>query len=167
MATINLSILGPIQVRRSGRPVTLKAAKARALLAYLAITGGFRSRPQLMERRWSNSDVRAARKNLRNHLSLIRRALEDEALLVEADTVGLSEKISTDVSRFEMGLEAHLRNRETSAAELQRLLELWRGPLLENLRLSEAADFELWQIRHLRSSFQPPITSWVISSTSY
>ena len=76
---LDISLLGPFDVRLDGQPVTNFASdKMRALLAYLA------ARPDRPHRRealagllWPESPERAARASLRNILPRLRRLLGD------------------------------------------------------------------------------------------
>lgn len=94
-----LNVLGGFSLRDTDRqPIELKARKSRQLLAYLAIPSGqTRSREQLAALLWSDRQEEQARGSLRTALSGIRRAIGDEALIVEHDTVRLrSNYINTD-----------------------------------------------------------------------
>ena len=79
MAHLHLSLLGPFQVRRDGKPVTdFKSDKVRALLAYLVVeAGGPHSRETLAGLLWPDWPDREARSNLRYTLSALRRAIGD------------------------------------------------------------------------------------------
>jgi len=88
-----LKVLGGLDLRDTdGQPIELKARKSRQLLAYLAIPSGqVRSREQLASLLWSDRQDEQARGSLRTALSGIRRAVGDDALVVEHDTVRLRE----------------------------------------------------------------------------
>lgn len=91
--TARLHVLGGIDLRDTdGQPIELKARKSRQLLAYLAVPPGqIRSRDQLASLLWSDRQDEQARGSLRTALSGIRRAIGDDALIVEQDTVRLRE----------------------------------------------------------------------------
>lgn len=86
-----LHVLGGIDLRDVyGHPIELKARKSRQLLAYLAVPSGqIRSREQLASLLWNDRQDEQARGSLRTALSGIRRAIGDDALIVEHDTVRL------------------------------------------------------------------------------
>lgn len=86
-----LHVLGGIDLRDSeGKQIELKARKSRQLLAYLAVPSDqIRSREQLASLLWSDRQEEQARGSLRTALSGIRRAIGNDALIVEQDTVSL------------------------------------------------------------------------------
>jgi DNA-binding SARP family transcriptional activator/tetratricopeptide (TPR) repeat protein len=140
MATIRLSFLGPAQFSRDEQPVELKAAKAVALLAYLAVAGP-QNRERLVDLLWPDSDPGAARQNLRNRLWSIRKALGEEALAADDYRLALSETVWVDLHAFEQTAAAP---QEASPEQLQAALGHWRGPLLDGLQLLDAPELELW-----------------------
>lgn len=89
--SVTLNVLGGFSLRDyDGQPIELKARKSRQLLAYLAVPSGqTRSREQLAALLWSDRQEEQARGSLRTALSGIRRAVGDNALIVEHDTVSL------------------------------------------------------------------------------
>jgi hypothetical protein len=73
---LRVSVLGGLDVAVGGLPlVGLASAKARALLAYLAVTGAAHSRSALAGLLWSDLPEETARTNLRLVLTKLRRAL--------------------------------------------------------------------------------------------
>lgn len=86
-----LQVLGGFSLHdAAGHPIELKARKSRLLLAYIAVPSGQpRSREQLAALLWSDRQEEQARGSLRTALSGIRRALGDDCLILEHDTVGL------------------------------------------------------------------------------
>ncbi|MEM7537484.1 MAG: AAA family ATPase [Chloroflexota bacterium] len=141
---ITLSLLGSPQIHVDGNAVPFTVAKGYALLAYLALSETPQSRTFLMNLLWAKSDPVAGRKNLRNHLSLIRKALGEEALVIEDDLVCLSNEVTTDVLQFASGLTTQLQQAHIDPDRTASLIAHWRGPLLDTLRLHDAPDFELW-----------------------
>ncbi len=134
---------------RGGQDVELKIGKAQALLAYLAVTGEAQAREHLLDLLWAESHPDAARKNLRNILWRMRRQLGDDILVAEDDWVLLSSGVLTDVARFESQIHDALNianhpGIRPEDSQLESTLDLWRGPLLDGLKLSDAPDFELW-----------------------
>lgn len=139
MSAIQLFFLGPAQMRREGHPPGLRAAKAVALLAYLAVTGTSQRREHLVDLLWPESLPSAARKNLRNTLWTIRKALGEGVLSYpDAEAVTLSDAIWVDVHTFETAAE------DPAGVGLGDAIELYRAPLLEGFALPDAADFEVW-----------------------
>jgi DNA-binding SARP family transcriptional activator len=140
--TIRLRLLGPPLIDCNEQPVTLTAAKALALLTYLAAQPQPQSRERLLALLWPESSEEAARKNLRNTLWQIRTALGD-AVIQGEQRLAIHEDVWIDLRVF---LRAHDEATRTngSRAGYQTMLRLWRGPLLEGLTLHEAPEFELW-----------------------
>ncbi|GAB4533560.1 MAG: AAA family ATPase [Anaerolineae bacterium] len=137
-------LLGPAQFIRNGQPVELSAAKAVALLAYLAVRGAPQTREHLTDLLWPDSPPDAARKNLRNILWTIRKTLGEDVLSQpDADRLALSDAVWVDVQVFEREV-ATLTMTAPADDQLQSTIELYRAPLLDSLVLSEAPDFEIW-----------------------
>ncbi|MCB0044496.1 MAG: AAA family ATPase [Caldilineaceae bacterium] len=143
MLPTRFHFLGPVRLQRQDTPVNLTIAKAQALLACLALSGTPLSREQLIALLWPESHPEAARKNLRNTLWQIRRAFDDESLISGDETLTLSPAVGIDVIDFEAALTDALDRKDTSDAQLKNALSLRRGPLLQDLSLLGAPDFEL------------------------
>jgi len=133
MSIIKLLLLGPAELGLNGQPVDLKSAKAMALLAYLAVTGGPQSRDHLVDLLWPDSLPEAARKNLRNTLWHIRKQLGDDVFTADADWIALAPAVELDLREFEQ-----------ARPTLPAALNLYRGPLLDGVAVADAPDFELW-----------------------
>lgn len=120
-----LRVLGGFELRDgNGRPIELKARKSRQLLAYLAIPSDqTRTREQLAALLWSDRQDEQARGSLRTALSGIRRAIGDDALIVENDTVKLrSGYLDTDYDELKRPLETD--------ANISKLDDFYSGELL-------------------------------------
>ena len=140
-ARVNLYLLGPPRLQHEDKEISLPYQKAEALLAYLAVTSRRHSREQLATLFWENSDETRARNNLRTALCALRKNLPPDVLLTEQQFVAIrSEAVWTDV--------AHLRSvTKTDHPELdqiQRALELWRGPFLDGLSIPDTPVFHDW-----------------------
>ena len=143
MSALRLSFLGPSQFKREAESIELNNTKAVALLGYLAVTGAAQRRDHLIDLLWPDSLPDAARKNLRNTLWTIRKALGDELLLTETDRLSLSDTVWLDTRAFELAVQS-LPETGVAIENLHQALELYRGPLLGGLSLTDAPDFELW-----------------------
>jgi len=120
-----LNVLGGFSLRdNNDQPIELKARKSRQLLAYLAIPSGqTRSREQLAALLWSDRQEEQARGSLRTALSGIRRAIGDDALIVEHDTIRLrSGYLDTDYENLK-----RLSENETHISKLD---DLYAGEFL-------------------------------------
>ncbi|HEX9118696.1 MAG TPA: BTAD domain-containing putative transcriptional regulator, partial [Anaerolineae bacterium] len=136
--TVELCFLGVPQIRKDGQTVEIKSAKAIALLAYLAVTDRPQPRERIMALLWGESAEEAARKNLRNTLWTIRRELGDELVASGDDRLGLARSTWTDVRSFAEAAS------QVSSDGLATVMGLYRGPLLDGVKLVEAPDFEVW-----------------------
>jgi DNA-binding SARP family transcriptional activator/ATP/maltotriose-dependent transcriptional regulator MalT len=145
MSRLRLLFLGPVQLMRDGQPVELSAAKAIALLAYLASQDQPQTREHVTDLLWPESLPDAARKNLRNTLWAVRKALGEEVLVQpDVDYLLLSDAVWVDVRAFEADLRVLSGTEAPDISQLQAAIGLYRAPLLEGLTLSEAPDFEIW-----------------------
>ncbi len=109
-----------------GRPVELPAdARARELLARLALSPGPHPRSALAGRLRPDVPEESARKTLRNALYELRRALgpaAGDALVVTGQRVGLSDSVRVDVREF---------RRCIAGGELEAAADAGRGELLD------------------------------------
>src|SRR5512142_2691020 len=133
MASPHLFLLGAPKFELNRKPVTLGAAKAVALLGYLAATGEPQSRERLLGLLWAESSEEAARKNLRNTLWSIRKALGEEVVAGAEDRLELGSDVWVDA-----------RALESNGNAARSALDLYRGPFLDGLELADAPEFEIW-----------------------
>jgi DNA-binding SARP family transcriptional activator len=158
------AVLGPLEVRRSGRPVPLRAGKQRVLLADLLVERGkVLSVDRLVQDLWQESPPFGARHALEAHASRLRGALGDAATLV-AQPPGYVLEVdpqSIDAARFEQLLGEARDARATDPARAAELaadaLALWRGPALADFAFEPFAQAEIarleelrWEARHLQ-----------------
>ena len=114
--------------------------KAQALLAYLAMAPGHRhSRDKLATLLWPATGDEHARQSLRQAFVTLRRVLGTHAILVadHQDVALEGDCLDIDVVRFEALMT------ENSAAALAAAAALYRGDLLEGIRVKEPP-FEEW-----------------------
>src|SRR5262249_55425701 len=150
MARMNLVLLGGFEARStSGQRLRVVRAKAKALVSYLALhpERGV-ARDKLAALLWPEFPENDARHSLRQTLFTLRSSGLD-AVATDPDTVTLpSGAVATDVDTFQ-----RLIARGSSAA-LSEAVELYRGDLLEGLRVSEVT-FDDWLLGH-RERVRPP-----------
>lgn len=145
MSAVSLRVLGGFELTLGPDvPVHLSTRKAQALLAYLAIRPGHaHPRDKLAALLWGDVPDVQARASLRQTLSLIGKALDDApapCLLTEARTIAVAPgAIEVDVVRFEATVT------EGTPEALERAAQLYRGDLLDDLVLDEAA-FDTWLV---------------------
>jgi TolB-like protein/Tfp pilus assembly protein PilF len=146
VAPFRLKLLGGFEARRvDGSAIGISAKKSRALLAYLALTGGrTHQRGKLADLLWSDRGDKQARDSLRQALAELRDALADvhpAALTTDHDLVSLAPAaVDVDALRF-----AELAGRD-SAEELRCAAALYDGDLLDSVDVHDAT-FEDWLSR--------------------
>src|ERR1700734_3130498 len=95
-----LGVLGPLQVRQDGAPVTIPGAKPRAILTMLGLhDGSVVSADTLVELLWGEDPPRTAAKALQTHISSLRRTLGDGFVLTQGAGWTLAES-EVDASRY-------------------------------------------------------------------
>lgn len=158
-------LLGPPRIERAGSAASLKYNRARGLLAYLALEPGFHTRDSLAELFWPNEPTAQGRDKLKRMLFELREALGDHCIEGDRYVVRLA-PISTvwvDAIAFEAdtdpviplpngaagptaGTEADpaVQSWQDALDRCARAVELYRGPLLQGLRIDDTPDFEIW-----------------------
>src|SRR5580693_314096 len=85
--SVELGVLGPLQVRQDGASVAIPGAKPRAILTMLGLhhgsSGAVVSADTLLALLWGDDPPRTAAKALQTHISSLRRALGDGVVLTE------------------------------------------------------------------------------------
>ncbi len=164
MGRLNASLLGGFAVSRDEQAITgFRSDKARALLAYLLVEGDRpHRRESLAALLWPDQPEAAALVNLRQTLTRLRRAIEDDTqptpvVLVTPQTVQLNPAADVwlDVAHVQARLAACARHRHPSpdrcracAERLEQVAELYRGPFLAGLTVEGSAAFETWLMLH-------------------
>jgi DNA-binding SARP family transcriptional activator len=155
-------VLGPVEVRVDGRPVSAGGARQRAVLAVLALAGGrVVSAEELGEAVWGDDAVNRSKGTLQVYVSNLRNVLGPagrEALRSRPPGYLLDPAIVTvDVVRFEELLAAARSRRvddPTGAARLLReALALWRDDApASDLAETLALDPRRWRLEELRAA---------------
>jgi len=142
---LQLLVLGELSVIRAGTPFALPQSKrARALLAYLALTGRRHRRERLCAMFWQlPDDPRAA---LRWSLSRLRPLVdtpERARIVADRDTVGFDrDGTEIDLTALRSAVAAGL-----GALPTERMIALaaaCRGQFLEGLELPDCPEFQAW-----------------------
>jgi len=159
MSQLALYLLGSPRLERGGVPLELKYHKNLALIAYLAMTGmdqGAEShtREALVTLLWPELEPSRARSGLRRNLSVLRKALGDQWLVVDRELVGLDPTADVwfDVAQFRGRLrfaQAHGHPQADGCPEclstLAEAVELYRGDFLAGFSLRDSPNFDDWQ----------------------
>jgi len=142
MPPLQLSLLGVLRVRLDEKQVThFYSTKVQALLAYLAVESD-RPHPRatLSGLLWPESPQTDANRSLRQALFQLNRIVDNprtQVIVASRQTV-----------QFRAGSQAWLDTDEFRACletgQLERAVELYRGPFLEGFAVADAADFEAW-----------------------
>lgn len=162
---MEVRVLGPLEVRHDGSPVSLRGSKPRQLLVLLAMRA---NRPvsseQLIEELWEGEPPPSAATALRVHIAKLRRALEpDRGASIPSGRLPAgpngyllrAEPDELDAQRFErlvvLGRDANAAGDLRSAvALLTQALDLWHGPALVDARDLSAARAEIARLEELR-----------------
>ena len=147
--TLNVHLLGPVEVICGEHPVGLGGSKPRALLAMLALdTGSTVSTDRLIDGLWGDEPPATAAKLVQVYVSHLRKAL----LAAGADGV-----IATHGHGYELAVDRS----QVDATRFERLLaqgaardalELWRGSPLANVSLEPFAGPEIRRLTELRAA---------------
>ena len=154
-------ILGPLRASAGEQPVELGGPKPRRLLAMLLLNDGeVVSADRLIEAVWEHEPPARAEATLRSHVANLRRSLTTAGLdgLLLTRSPGYRLEVApehVDATRFERlvaeGRAALERTDARQAArQLREALELWRGPVLQDLdapRFAEAVAARLDELR--------------------
>ena len=129
----SLSLLGRFELSGPDGVVDLPSKKLAALLAYLVCTAPRSQRRETQSALlWGSHYDAQAKQNLRQALFRLRKVLGQDALAGEGEVVSLNPAaVLSDVSRFEALV------RDGSRDALRAAAELYRGPLLDDVAVSE------------------------------
>jgi peptide/nickel transport system substrate-binding protein len=154
---VEITVLGPLEVRLDGRVVALGGPKPRALLAMLALHGNeVVSRDRLIEALWGDRPPVSVDQSLDTYVSRLRRALGKERLSRRAGgyvlSVGPNE---LDLYRFEALVQEARRasvagDVRQAARLLSEALALWSGPALTDVLYEPFASGEAARLEEKR-----------------
>jgi DNA-binding SARP family transcriptional activator len=148
ITSVEFGILGPLEVRRSGRAVPLGGPRQRAVLALLLLEANrVVSMDRLAEDVWGGDPPQGWARTLQTYVFHLRRTLEpdrlpgagggvlvtiDRSYLLRVDRGHLDAALFQD--GFTAGRAALEAGRHAPAAEtLRKALDLWRSPALADL----------------------------------
>ena len=169
MKNLRITLLGAFEIGLNGKPAQgFDSDKTRALLAYLVIEADQpHRRDYLAEMLWPGKPEGEARKNLKQALANMRKAIGDRAssspfLLASRKEIRFNGDSYSwiDVKEFgklldDVNSHTHqsLTSCDTCTAWLKQAVELYRGDYLEQFYLSDSAAFEEW-VTAKREGFQ-------------
>lgn len=177
MSDLSLRLFGGFTaVSQNGNTPHFATDKARALLAYLALTADRPLRREALAGLfWPEQPEALARQNLRQTLSRLRKALDqeqpglgDRVLVVERETVALQGRfVACDAASFGehvAGVAAHphaaLVECSACLVRLETAVTLYRqGDFLAGLSLADAPSFEEWLLLQREQLYQQQLTA--------
>jgi DNA-binding SARP family transcriptional activator len=155
--TVELRVLGPLEVVRDESPVAIGGPRQRALLALLlARAGAVVSRDRLVDELWDDAPPPSAVNVLQTYVSHLRKALPPGRLVTRPPGYVLEvEPGELDLHSFERLAEEGTRaladgDAQTAFERLSTALGLWRGPALGNVTESAFARVEAARLEELR-----------------
>jgi DNA-binding SARP family transcriptional activator len=146
-------ILGPLEVVGDDGPVVLGGPKQRALVALLLIHADeILSTDRIVDELWSGKPPKTATTSLWNLIAHVRKVLPADTLVTKPG--GYSLQIGDnelDYRSFEQLVEEARRVDGRRRSELlQRALDIWRGPVLDDLAFESLASAEIERLNELR-----------------
>lgn len=148
---LRLKLFGPPTIERDDVPLTeFNNRKALALLFYLGLMPGQHQRHQIATLLWPDLSEEKALSNLRYNLWTLRQALGELPIEAGRLTIAFQEssQVWVDVHEFQARLNSQNRAAEPNGAQditnLQRVVKLYRGDLLDGFELSGTPFFDEW-----------------------
>jgi DNA-binding SARP family transcriptional activator/predicted Zn-dependent protease len=147
-----LRLFGGVSIERHQQVLTGRAVQRHqlALLALLAVRRGMPvSRDLVAALLWPESDDAQARHRLNVSIHVLRKELDDDAVLSLGDGLALNlEVVGADVAEFEDAVQRE---------DHQAAIDLHSGPFLDGFYLGGALEFERWvdaERERLRQTFR-------------
>jgi predicted ATPase/DNA-binding SARP family transcriptional activator len=154
---IEFAVLGPLELRRDGELLQVRAARQRSLLVFLLLHANEAvSTDRLVDSLWAEEPPGGAVHTLQVYVSQLRKLLGREVLITQPPGYLLRlEAEALDAERFTAALaegrEQLERHRTRAAAEsLRAALALWRGPALADFHYEPWAQAEIGRLEDLR-----------------
>lgn len=151
---LEVGVLGPLVVERSGAPVAMPAGRARNLFGFLLIhADSVHSVEMLTDRLWDGHPPRTASTALHGFVSRLRKVLGAEVLLTASGGYRLVlGPEQTDSGKFAAltGLAQTSQDGGQRSALLRQALALWRGPALDTFRFEPFAQAEIAALEERR-----------------
>lgn len=155
-ARLKISLLGPPEVRLENSPLVIPRKMTRALLYYLACQNQPVDRITLCNLLWSSTPETQARKNLREQLSLLRKALgSDDFIIVSGDLIHIdsslvyvdSRQFHEVIDRVHVNLDSLPTGKlpESLYRTLRESINLWRTPyFMQGVNMSDQVEYDTW-----------------------
>jgi DNA-binding SARP family transcriptional activator/pimeloyl-ACP methyl ester carboxylesterase len=146
-----LFLFGAPVIECGGDSQPIRRRKARALLAYLAVTQRGHSREALTSLLWPEYDRQSGLADLSRVLSSLRKTLGAGFFLTDRESVALNGEANlwVDVLQFRKQLEICRITTDLDDACRQKLasaVELYQADFLAGFTLPDSPDFDEWQL---------------------
>jgi DNA-binding SARP family transcriptional activator len=155
--TIEIRILGPLEVICDGTPVGLGGPRRRALLALLVTrAGNVVPQERLIDELWGDEPPERVLNVLQTNVSHLRKVLPAGRLVTRPPGYAFEvEPEELDLHRFERLLADGRRaladgDAATASIALEQALSLWRGPALADIVGADFARIEAARLDELR-----------------
>jgi DNA-binding SARP family transcriptional activator len=131
--TPSVQLLGPPQIHVGDQTITtFRSSRVLALLGFLAVNPGRRSRDQVAEALWPDRNSEPSRHNLRQTLLYVKQVMGSNAILNDRTYLELNPDLDVDVCQV-----LRLRDRATSETAMlgiaRQAAKVYRGPFLQSL----------------------------------
>jgi predicted ATPase/DNA-binding SARP family transcriptional activator len=154
---VDLLVLGPLEVRRDGRPATVRRGRPRRLLLSLLVRRGDPV-PQetLVDQLWQDAPPADADNALHVLVSYLRRTIAGAELRIDRAPTGYRLVVDpdrVDAHRFEQLVQRATAAEEDPAGRLRaasEALALWRGPALAEAAEDAFAEADIARLGELR-----------------
>jgi DNA-binding SARP family transcriptional activator/membrane-associated phospholipid phosphatase len=133
---LRLQLLGGFRAHTESADASTLANQPRraALLAHLAVERDV-PRERVIDLLWPDSPPERGRHSLNQGIYFLRRILGSDWVEMRGDRCVVAPWVSTDVEELEAA---------AAAGQHDRVLELYRGPLLAGTPLAATAEFDMW-----------------------
>ncbi|HJS29949.1 MAG TPA: BTAD domain-containing putative transcriptional regulator, partial [Anaerolineales bacterium] len=154
MSWLEISLLGPPEIRLEGSLVKTDRRKAIALLAYLAVTGKPQTRDFLSAFLWPDYERDSAYAYLRRTLWELNQMLGKGWIQVDRDYASLAPtgELWLDVAAF----QRLIKDSRSGIEGLTEAINLYRGDFLAGFAVADTGPLEDWQMQqaeHFRRQF--------------
>lgn len=135
---IRVEVLGTPRILKNGVETSFSRKRVRALLFYLATELKPVPRTTLAWLFWPDKSPQVASRNLSIHLSYLKNALSEDAVISSQGTIALAEDIESDARDYFAFANNPNRNGDHNP------LGLFRGPFLDGFSIKDADPFDQW-----------------------
>ncbi|MBI4790841.1 MAG: hypothetical protein HY782_27745, partial [Chloroflexi bacterium] len=115
---LRVYLLGALRIERDTQTIRLPTRKVESLLAFLVLHPEPHPREKLAALLWNDSSDELARRSLRTGLTTLRKALGEDLLLADRDTVQLNSSFPLWVDALEI-FDFRMPNRDSSAIPIE------------------------------------------------